>query len=169
MLVLGIEGNFVGLFNNNNFGTSSCNPATACVAGTFLSANLVDNIWTIGGKLGGAFGPWMAYVSGGYASTQVDNNLFNAAGLFVEGTRTRHNGAYVGGGLDWQVWNTPSGALVAGIEYRHYEFQSVTATPITFAGLPNNFDTWTIKPRADTIEAKLSWLFNWGGPVVARY
>ena len=167
--VLGVEGNFVGLFNGNSFGTSSCNPVTACPAGAFLSANLVDHIWTVGGRLGWAFGPWMAYASGGYANTQVDNFAFTAAGFFTESTRTRHNGAYVGGGVDWQVWNTPGGALVAGIEYRHYEFQSVTAPPILFNGLPNTFDTWTIKPRVDTIEARLSWLFNWGGPVVARY
>ena len=58
---------------------------------------------------------------------------------------------------------------MAGVEYRHYEFQSVTATPILFNGVANPFDAWTLKPRADTIEARLSWLFNWGGPVVARY
>ena len=168
-VVFGVEGDFVGLFNGNNFGTSSCNPATACGPGNFLSANLVDHIWTVGGKLGWAFGPWMAYASGGFASTRVDNSLFTATGFLFETTRTQHDGWYAGAGFDWQVWSTPSGALVAGVEYRHYEFQSVTATPILFNGLPNNFDTWTIKPRADTVEAKLSWLFNWGGPVVARY
>jgi len=165
-VVLGIEGNFVGLFNNSNGGTSGCGPSCGAA---FMSANLVDNIWTIGGRLGWAFGPWMVYASGGYANTQVDNNFFTAAGAFIESTRTRHDGAYVGGGFDWQVWNTPGGALVAGIEYRHYEFQSVTATPIQFNGLADPVNTWTIKPRADTIEARLSWLFNWGGPVVARY
>ena len=168
-VVFGVEGDFVGLFNHDNGKTVSCNPVTSCAAGTTIGANLVDNIWTVGGKLGWAFGPWMAYASGGYASTRVDNFLFTPAGLLFESTRTRHNGAYVGGGFDWQVWNTPNGALVAGIEYRHYWFNSVTATPILFNGLANNFDTWTIKPEADTIEAKLSWLFNWGGPVVARY
>jgi outer membrane immunogenic protein len=169
MVVLGVEGDFVGLFNGSNFGTSSCNPTTACPAGAFLSANLVDHIWTLGGKLGGAFGPAMAYASGGYANTKVDNFGFNANGTLNESTRTQHDGAYAGAGLDWQVWHMPSGALVLGVEYRHYWFNSVTATPITAAGFPNTFDTWTIKPHADTIEAKASWLFNWGGPVVARY
>jgi outer membrane immunogenic protein len=170
MVVFGVEGDFVGLFNNSNFGTSSCNPTTACGAGTFMSANIVDHIWTIGGKLGGAFGPWMGYVSGGYANARVDNNFFTATGFLGQSTRTQHDGAYAGAGFDWQVWSTPGGALVAGIEYRHYWFQDVTATPIsTVTGAPVNFNTWTIQPRADTIEAKLSWLFNWGGPVVARY
>jgi outer membrane immunogenic protein len=168
-VVFGDEGDFGGLFGNTNGGTSGCSPTTACPAGAFLSANLVDHIWTIGGKLGWAWGPWMAYASGGYANTKVDNFAFTAGGVLVESTRTQHDGAYVGGGIDWQVWSTPGGALVAGIEYRHYEFQSVTATPVLAGGGLNNFDTWSIKPRADTIEGKLSWLFNWGGPVVARY
>jgi len=166
-VVFGVEGNFVGLFNGNNFGTSSC--GAGCAPAAFMSANIVDNIWTIGGKLGWAFGPWMAYASGGYANAQVNNSFFDAAGLFVESTETRHNGAYVGAGVDWQVWSTPGGALVAGVEYRHYWFESVTATPTLFNGLANPADNWTIQPQADTIEAKLSWLFNWGGPVVARY
>jgi len=168
-VVFGVEGDFVGLFHGSNFGTSSCNPTTACGAGTFMSANLVDHIWTVGGKLGWAFGPWMAYASGGYANTKVDNGFFTAAGFLGESTRTQHDGAYAGGGFDWQVWNTPGGALVAGIEYRHYWFQSVTATPVTVGGFLDTNNTWTIQPHADTIEAKLSWLFNWGGPVVARY
>jgi outer membrane immunogenic protein len=169
--VLGVEGNFVGLFNNNNGGTDSCHPTTSCFPGASFRSSLVDHIWTVGGRGGWAFGAWMPYISGGFASTRVDNTSFSlglAGGS--ETTRTQHDGAYIGGGFDWQVWSTPGGALVAGVEYRHYEFQSVSATPIVAGtGLPNTFDNWTIKPRADTIEARLSWLFNWGGPVMARY
>ena len=170
-IVFGVEGDFVGLFKHDlNNGVTGCSPATACVAGTTLNANLVDHIWTVGGKLGWAFGPWMAYASGGYANTKIDNFAFTAAGTVLESTRTSHDGAYVGGGIDWQVWSTPGGALVAGIEYRHYWFDSVSATPVfAGSGLTNPADNWSIKANADTIEAKLSWLFNWGGPVVARY
>ncbi len=167
-VVFGVEGDFVGLFKGSNFGTSGCTPG--CAANAFMSANLVDDIWTVGGKLGWAFGPWMAYASGGFASTRVDNFFFNTAGALVESTRTSHDGAYVGGGIDWQVWSTPGGALVAGVEYRHYWFETLTATPILAgSGLADPANNWSLKPRADTIEAKLSWLFNWGGPVVARY
>jgi outer membrane immunogenic protein len=169
-VVFGVEGDFVGLFSNNNGGTASCNPVTSCFPGATYSARLVDHIWTVGGKLGWAFGPWMAYASGGYANTKVDSVATTPpGGIGFESTRTQHDGAYVGGGIDWQVWSTPGGALVAGVEYRHYEFKSVTAIPTTAAGVPFAFDTWTIKPHADTVEAKLSWLFNWGGPVMARY
>ena len=147
--------------------TAACSPATSCVAGTLLSAKLHNHIWTVGGKLGWAFGPWMAYASGGYANAKVDNGLFTFGGFLFESTQTQHDGAYAGAGFDWQVWSTPSGALVAGIEYRHYWFNTVTTTATTAAGFAG--DSWTIQPHADTVEAKLSWLFNWGGPVVARY
>jgi outer membrane immunogenic protein len=165
-VVFGVEGDFVGLFNHNGGGVT-CGPPTCFFPGSTVSSNLVDHIWTVGGKLGWAFGPWMAYGSGGYASTKVDQFLFNPNGSLNESSRTTHNGAYAGVGIDWQVWNTPGGALVAGIEYRHYWFNTVTTTATTAAGFAG--DNWSIQPHADTVEAKLSWLFNWGGPVVARY
>ncbi len=94
-------------------------------------------------------------------------NVNTAAGVLFELTRTRHGGGYIGGGIDWRVWQN----LVAGVEYRHYEFGSVTATPILAAtGVANPFDTWTLKAREDTFSARLSWLFNWGGgPISTRY
>src|SRR5262249_39238475 len=105
-VVFGIEGDYVGLFNNNG-GTAGCSPVTACPAGAFLSSNLVNHIWTVGGKLGWAWGPWMGYASGGYANTKVDNFAFNAAGLVVESVRTSHHGAYIGRGGDLQGWGNP--------------------------------------------------------------
>jgi len=166
-LVFGVEGDYIGLFNNNG-GSAACSPV--CLPGSSMVANLNNNIWTIGGKLGWAWGPAMGYLSGGYAETKVNNSFFSPGGALIESTQTQHDGAYVGGGIDWQVWSTPGGALVAGIEYRHYWFNNVTATPILAGtGLANPGDTWQIQPQVDTIEAKLSWLFNWGGPVVARY
>jgi outer membrane immunogenic protein len=165
-VVFGVEGDYVGLFNNNG-GTSGCAPG--CATNAFMLANLDSRIWTVGGKLGWAWGPWMGYASGGYANTKVDNTFFSAAGTFIESSQTTHNGAYAGVGFDWQVWNTPGGALVAGIEYRHYWFNTVTVAPTLASGLSDPANTWSIQPHADTIEGKLSWLFNWGGPVVARY
>jgi outer membrane immunogenic protein len=166
-VVFGVEGDYVGLFNHDG-STTAC-VGIGCFAGENLQTRLANHIWTVGGKLGWAFGPWMAYGSGGYANTKVDSFEFNGT-VLVESTRTQHDGAYVGGGVDWQVWSTPGGALVAGLEYRHYWFNTVSATPILAGtGLANPADNWSIKPHADTIEAKLSWLFNWGGPVVARY
>jgi outer membrane immunogenic protein len=107
----------------------------------------------------------MPYVTGGYATTRVDNFLNFADGTF-ESARTTHDGAYVGGGLDW--FAMPHVLLT--IEYRHYEFNSQTATPISsLTGFPVPADTWTIKPKADTVTVGLAWLFDWGGPVVAKY
>ena len=41
--------------------------------------------------------------------------MFTPGGFLIESTETTHNGAYVGGGIDWQAWATPGGALVLGV------------------------------------------------------
>jgi len=158
MAVLGIEGNFVGLFNNGG-GSDTCHPAASCAPGATMQANLVDNIWTVGGRLGAALNAWMPYLAGGYASTRVDNNFITAGGANT--SQSTHNGWYLGVGVDWQAMVTPSGALVVGVEYRHYDFESATVVPtIVGTGAPNPFNTWTLKPQADTVELRLSWLFK---------
>src|SRR5262249_42275985 len=119
-VVFGVEGNFVGLFNNDNGKSVSCNPATSCALGATLGANLVDNIWTVGGKLGWAFGPWMAYASGGYANARVDNTLFTAGGLAFESTPTRHDRASHARRLQRQGLENPRGAPRARVGERDH-------------------------------------------------
>jgi outer membrane immunogenic protein len=159
-IVLGIEGDFVALFSNRA-GTDTCHPPASCAPGSTLAGNIVNNIWTVGGRAGWALNVWLPYVSGGYAATRMNEQLLNAAGVLFESSQTNDGGYYFGVGADWRIWQN----LVAGLEYRHYEFNSVTATPILAAtGLPNVRDTYTLNPHADTFEARLSWLFNPSGP-----
>jgi hypothetical protein len=166
--VLGVEGNFISILNTNNGSSDFCHPTSACAVGQNFSGNLHDNIWTAGGRAGWSFGPALAYVSGGFASTKVVN--IAALGPPFEAGTTRHNGEYVGGGVDWMVWRSAWGVVVAGVEYRHYAFRVSSAVPTIFAtGLPNFGDTWTITPRADTVSGRLSWLFNWDGPPLPKY
>jgi outer membrane immunogenic protein len=165
-IVLGVEGNFIEVFRNGG-GTDGCHPPASCFAGTALTGRIANDLWTAGGRLGYSLGNWMPYLNGGWASAKVDMLLTTPpGGVVAESTRTRHNGAYIGAGVDWKVWQS----FVLGIEYRHYSFAGVSATPIVLAtGAPNAADAWSLKPRADTVALRASWLFNWGGPVVARY
>ncbi len=114
----------------------------------------------MGGRAGWAFTSWLPYVTGGFAATRVNETLTTPpGGILSESTRTSHNGFYIGGGVDWKLWQN----VVLGVEYRHFEFNSVTATPVVAAtGALNAVDTWAIKPRADMVQARLSYLFNWG-------
>jgi outer membrane immunogenic protein len=168
MFVLGVEGDFINHFNSS--GTAdSCHPPAACAAGSTLNGRLVDNMWTVGGRAGLVSGASIFYVSGGYAGgAKLDNFINSPPGVLFESTRSTHNGNYIGAGFDWMVFQ----GLIAGAEYRHYEFGSQTVVPTLAArGLPNAFDTWTLKPKADTFSVRLSWLFGWvgGGPVMTKY
>lgn len=164
-IVLGVEGDFIENFRNTG-NSDTCHPAASCGAGSTLTSGIRDDMWTAGGRAGWSFGQWLPYVSGGWASANFRTEAAAPGVGIFEATNTRHSGAYFGGGIDWRVWNN----LVAGIEYRHYWFGSVTAVPtLTATGLPNPADTWTLKPSADAVSFRLSWLFNFGGPIAAHY
>jgi outer membrane immunogenic protein len=165
-IVVGVEGDFINTFNQTG-SPDTCHPAIACGPGA-LNGHLVDNMWTVGGRAGFVSGSSLFYVSGGYAANaKIQNTVYNAIGGVIESTTTTHNGVYIGAGFDWMIFH----GLIMGAEYRHYDFGSQTAIPtIATSGLPNAFDTWTLKPKADTISLRLSWLFGLpGGPVMSRY
>lgn len=101
----------------------------------------------------------MPYVTGGYATgPKVTWNFLTAAGTVTEGADTKHHGGYLGGGVDWMA---PNGML--GAEYRHYSFNSQTAVPLTLTpgGIPVTGDTYTVKPKVDSVVVRLSYLFGW--------
>jgi outer membrane immunogenic protein len=167
-LVLGVEGDFIHAFDGIG-SPDQCHPPASCAAGTTLNGRLIKNMWTAGGRAGLVSGTSMFYVSGGYAGdAKLEIATFAATGALFESATTTHNGVYIGAGFDWMIIQ----GLILGGEYRHYNFRSQTAVPtIAATGLPNPFDTWTVKPQADTFSVRLSWLFGWagGGPVLSKY
>jgi len=147
--VFGAEGNVGGTLNSN-LGTAGCNPATSCLPGRTITANSTDAIWTAGGRAGWAFGNWLPYVSGGYANASFTQTLC-APGTVCQIGRSSHDGAYIGGGLDWAVW----GGFVAGLEYRHFDFQTEQVVPSAI--VRNTYDT---TPKFDTFTFRLTYLFS---------
>jgi outer membrane immunogenic protein len=165
-VVVGIEGDFLAFFSNG-FATDTCHPAISCFAGATANQRLSNGIGTVGGRVGWAQPAWMPYVSGGYASTRVDVNLLTPpGGVGSESATTTHSGGYLGGGIDYMF----APHLVAGIEYRHYEFNSATGVPaLAVTGAANVADSYTVKPRADSVVVRLNYLINWaGGPFAAK-
>ena len=165
-IVLGVEGDFINFFDKTG-SRDTCHPIGACGLGFTQNGHLVDHMWTAGGRAGLVVGSSMYYVSGGYAgNVKFENDFFTGAGALGEFTTTTHTGTYIGGGFDWMVTQN----WIVGAEYRHYEFGSQTAIPITPAGVSVPFDTWTLKAKADTISVRLSWLFGWAGAsMMSRY
>jgi opacity protein-like surface antigen len=87
--------------------------------------------------------------------------LFTANGTSFESRDVSHDGAYVGGGVDWAFWN----GWVAGLEYRHDFFEAQTVVPtLTATGAPHSHDTWQTRPDADAFTFRLSYLFDWAAP-----
>ena len=126
--VIGVEGSLnepTKRNNTSNF-TACANPAFGCGL-----SNIHDN-WTAGGRLGLAFnsaaggwlfgGDYLLTVSGGWTTAIFHReDPANGTGVLNNGGQTlaRHNGAYVGAGLE-HVW--AKGNLVdwiGGIDYQH--------------------------------------------------
>jgi len=156
-LVLGVEGGYMAAFNDVSLGATPF-PYIFFPGGTGTAQAKLRDIWSIGGRAGWAINNWMPYVAAGYGNGSfefnaqcVPNNCGN------EQAKTRTDGAYVGGGLDWAVMNN----WILGIEYRHYFFGAKdvnSTTPPTFVPPtePVRFD-----PETDTVMARLSYKFGW--------
>jgi len=155
-LVLGAEANLATTFNRN-LGSAGCAPAAACAPGFTTTQTLTDVLWTVGGRAGWAIDRWLPYVSGGYANVGLrQTTCIPGACPFESGTAT-HNGAYIGGGIDWAAFN----GWVAGVEYRHYAFETQQIVPIFSSGAGTDvFDTVSTRPRFDTVTFRLSYLFS---------
>jgi outer membrane immunogenic protein len=161
-IVLGVEGNLTTTYQNNPGSTTCFAPGPQLTPGGLgnCSARL-DDILTIGPRLGFAMGNWMPYITGGYANaayhfygrtigTQIQN----------EEARARLSGWYIGGGVEMAL----SHGWSVGLEYRHYDFGDKIATAFTTAGTflePAQFQDAT----ADSFTIRASWKLGRPEPV----
>jgi opacity protein-like surface antigen len=149
-VVLGLEGNWLNMFVNNP-GATTCpsGVATRCTS-------RIDDILSVGGRLGWAMGHWMPYVSGGYASSSFTFRANNNVPVAVEDGRTRNDGWYVGAGFDMVVapgWTT-------GLEYRHFDFGDTSSSTFSPAGVA--LETLTQSATVDTVSVRLT--YKWDIP-----
>jgi opacity protein-like surface antigen len=153
-IVLGVEGNLTTTFQNNP-GVQTCfAPGPQLTPGGLgnCSARL-DDILTVGPRLGFAAGKWMPYVTGGYA-----NGAYHFIGRTIgtqiqnEEARARVGGWFVGGGVEMAL----SHGWTIGLDYRHYDFDDKIRPAFTPAGTflePARFYDGT----ADVFTARVSW------------
>jgi outer membrane immunogenic protein len=162
-LVLGVEGGYTAAFDQSD---QQATPSISIFipGGTGTSTAKLRDIWSFGGRIGFAQNTWLFYATGGYASGSfafdvVDNRPS------TEHASAFPDGYYIGGGVEYAVTQN----WIVGAEYRHYGFnsKSVASTTTGFVGgfsEPVNFDT-----KTDVVMGRVSYKFNWGGPVVAKY
>jgi outer membrane immunogenic protein len=154
-IVVGVEGSLTTTYQNNP-GDAPC-PA----AGSTCSARL-DDVLSVGPRIGWAMGKWMPYVTGGYANAAYHFVArTNGTQVQVEEARARLNGWYIGGGVDMAL----SHGWMVGLEYRHYDFDPKIASAFSPTGLflePARFDA-----SSDMVTLRVSWKFDRPERVVA--
>ena len=99
----------------------------------------------------------MPYVTGGYATTRLSTRDFNTpAGTLAERSEERHDGWYIGGGVEWML----SKNLILGAEYRHYDFGSEVHAAVSPAGALVPADNKNVDLSSDSLVARLSYKFG---------
>jgi opacity protein-like surface antigen len=115
----------------------------------------VQTVATVGGRLGWATGSWLFYGSGGWASaTAKTRELTSPPTVFDVSTTHRHNGFYVGGGIEYQVTST----MVFGVEYQRVELDTRfhASSADLFGPSPPGVNGRNIEPTLDIVRARLS-------------
>ena len=116
----------------------------------------MNSFITVGPRLGLARDNVLLYVTGGYASGQIQSREYdprNFAGLGIENYKwtARHDGWFGGGGAEMMLRDR----WVIGLEYLHVDLNSETHyLPVTSA-LSRQIDG-----EADIVRARLSYKFG---------
>jgi outer membrane immunogenic protein len=151
--VVGAEAQYSWLANNNN--------GVLFPGGTLVTTNN-NQLGSVTGRFGYAWGPALLYAKGGYAWRDNANLTVVNAGLPAAFTTAgNHKDGYtVGAGLEYMF--TPNWSAKA--EYQYYNFGNTTFNtgPADIVGARFRNDEHTVK-------AGLNYRFGWGGPVVAKY
>jgi outer membrane immunogenic protein len=151
--VLGAEAQYSWLTGNSNNGV-------LFPGGTLVTAN-PNQLGSVTGRLGYAFGPTLLYAKGGYAWRGADDIGVSVGGAPVAFTTdaNHRNGWTVGAGLEYMF--APNWSVKG--EYQYYNFGNTTFTtgPAEILGSRLRDDEHTVK-------LGVNYRFGWGGPV-ARY
>jgi outer membrane immunogenic protein len=135
--VVGAEVQFSGLTGNGGKGTTF-------PAGTLVTGN-INQLGSITGRIGYAWGPALLYAKGGYAFRDSVNIGANSGGIpvLVATNGTHRNGFTVGGGVEYMFARNWS----AKAEYQYYNFgdASFTGGPAPLVGSRFWNDEHTIK------------------------
>lgn len=163
--VIGIEGDFDGVANNNN-------TVGVIVGGTPFQVSANNNRWiaTLAGRIGFAPDRWLIYFKGGGAwvgnSGFTVTDLTTGASANFSGNNT-NSGWLAGGGVEYAFannWSVRAEYNFIGLNNRSFTLP-VAVGPLT-AG-----DVFTTHNRdVQTFTVGINYLFNWGGTAVAsRY
>jgi outer membrane immunogenic protein len=132
---------------------------------TLTDQSHISGVGSVTGRVGYAWDRFLGYAKGGVAWDR-DSYLqfFTATGTpFASSSETR-DGWTVGVGGEYAFWQN----LSVFVEYDYYDFGSHNVS-FTSALAPTLAGTIRIHENQSVVKAGINWLFNVGGPVVAKY
>lgn len=158
-------------------GTTSGCTATGCASG----AGKTDDFGTVRGRLGYVINNVLLYGTGGWAwsHSHTDRTItcvVAGGGVcpggpspspltgMVSSSSGNNSGWVAGAGVEWMF--APN--WTAKVEYQHLEFDNLSRD-YSYAGFPGASRHIVTDSHIDTIRVGVNYLFNFGGPVVARY
>lgn len=114
-----------------------------------------DNLFTATARLGYSMGNVLAYLKGGYASSQVVATIFDPTpGQIKDSDSNRHHGFIVGGGLDYRL----NSFIILGVEYNYIDLESKN---IRWVAPDNTVNIGRVTPDAiHTLTAHISFLIG---------
>jgi len=163
----------VGAFGDYNFSNIKGNfTGDGPNVGLVSNTEKVDSYWAVGGRIGWLVNPaTLTYFSTGYTGahrTGVGNYLTalnTPVGIGLNGGNA--TGWFLGSGIEYMIGWIPN--LTWKTEYRFSSYDWKNNTEFLVAtGLNTGFFSRD-KLYTQTVISTLSYRFNWGGPVVAKY
>jgi outer membrane immunogenic protein len=157
-LVLGVEGALIDQGGRNWMGGANYGNNAAQAA----QARYSNEIWTVGPRLGLAVERWMFFISGGYASTDIDTRSVNKATGVVaaaQSASSHNDGWYTGAGIEHALHHN----IIVGLEYQHLVFNSALQCPPglgTCAQGAAAFATRDVDSTSDVIRFRLTYKFG---------
>jgi outer membrane immunogenic protein len=144
-LVVGIEGAWDATLGNGFSKSLGTNTPSICPASPPIVCQArINDILTVGPRVGFAMGQWIVYGTGGYARAEIESGLTPPV---TANGNNHHNGWYAGGGLEFFVMN----GFVVGVEYKHYDFSSAYHNDVFAAVLSRD-----LSAKADAVLLRLT-------------
>ena len=180
-IVLGIEADYTNPDSSFQGATSNGTATSVCTANLGQVCQLrMSSISTVGGRAGWAFGDWLVFGQGGWASGTIQTQLAQpTTGALFDTTHNSdyRNGWYAGAGVNYAVYKSALMDVIVGADYRHIDlgshFQPSSADGVGgFGPAPPGVNGRNVGGTADQVRFSVSLKTNgWGflGPVVAKY
>jgi outer membrane immunogenic protein len=172
-----------GVLANYDFADIHGNSATHTSTFFFdpLGGNArLSSSWAVGARIGWLVTPkTLTYVNGGYTQARYDAMTLMDLGTSLPvfggasvGAHT-YGGWFLGSGVESKLDFLPGNGWFVRTEYRYADYGTATTAAVTTAGTPFTVGGVPLSMRSNpivqTVRTELSYKFNWGGPVVAKY